>query len=133
MAQLPQLLAPMGISCIRVETGEDAASAIDEYAIHIAVVDLAIPLRRSASSQAGGPRILQLLRRLAEPPPTVVIRPPQITPRESTRSLTEALKEGAFAVLDRPVKMESMLQVMQRILKRHYAGLWPNDNQQLRN
>lgn len=133
MVQLPQLLAPMGISCIRVETGEDAANAIDEYAIHIAVVDLAIPLRESASSKPGGPRILQLLRRLAEPPPTVVIRPPQITSRESTRSLTEALKEGAFAVLDRPIKMESMLQVMQRILKRHYAGLWPNDNQHLRN
>ena len=133
MVQLPQLLAPMGISCIRVETGEDAANAIDEYAIHIAVVDLAIPLRRAASPQAGGPRILQLLRRLTEPPPTVVIRPPQATRRESARSLTEALKEGAFAVLDRPVKMESMLQVMQRILTRYYADLWPNDRQQLRN
>ena len=133
MVQLPQLLAPMGIYSIRVETGEDAASAIDEYAIHIAVVDLAIPLERSATSKPGGPRILQLLRRLAEPPPTVVIRPPQVTSRESSRSLTEALKEGAFAVLDRPVKMEAMLQVMQRILQRHYADLWPAVKQQMRN
>ena len=125
MAQLPQLLAPMGIHSIHVESGEEAARAIDEFAIHIAVVDLAIPLQRDLPSKPGGPRILQLLRRLAQPPPTVVIRPPPVTARQSARGLTEALREGAFAVLDRPIDLESMLEVMRRILRRHYADVWP--------
>jgi DNA-binding response OmpR family regulator len=125
IGQLPQLLAPMGIYSIRVDTGEEAAHAIDQFAIHIAVVDLAIPLQRAASSKAGGARILQLLRRLQQPPPTVVIRPPQVTQRQSARGLTDALREGAFAVLDRPIEIESMLEVMRRILRRHYADVWP--------
>ena len=125
IAQLPQLLTPMGIHSIHVESGEEAARAIDEFAIHIAIVDLAIPLQRDVPSKPGGPRILQLLRRLAQPPPTVVIRPPPVTARQSARGLTEALREGAFAVLDRPIDLESMLEVMRRILRRHYADVWP--------
>jgi hypothetical protein len=96
-------------------------------AIHIAVVDLSIPLRRGEGAAVpGGDRILQLLRRLDEPPPTVVVRPPQPAARESARGLGEALRGGAFAVLDRPVHLETMLEVMRRVLRRHYAGHWPD-------
>ncbi len=125
MEQLPRLLIPMGIHCIKAETGEEAARTIDQLPVHIAVVDLSIPLMRSETSGAAGSRILQMLRRLHKPPPTVVVRPPQATARESARSLSAALREGAFAVLDRPVKLESMLEVMRRILCRHYADHWP--------
>jgi DNA-binding NtrC family response regulator len=129
--QLPHLLRPMGIHSIRVESGEQAASVISCQAIHIAVVDLAIPLHHAPGSATNrddapaGPRILQLLRRLDQPPPTVVVRPPQPTSRESARTLSDALREGAFAVLDSPVRLETMLEVMRRILRRHYADLWP--------
>ena len=75
--------------------------------------------------EPGGPRILQMLRRLTQPPPTVVVRPPQPTSRESVRSLSAALREGAFAVIDRPIELETLLEVMRRILRRHYADLWP--------
>ena len=57
--------------------------------------------------------------------PTVVVRPPQPAARESARSLAAALREGAFAVLDRPVHLETMLQTMRRVLRRHYADHWP--------
>ena len=132
--QLPRLLAPMGIQSIRVESGEEAEQVIRTYRVHIAVVDLAIPLRKIASMEAssttastrGGARMLQLLRRLDEQPPTVVIRPPDPSLRESTRSLGQSLREGAFAVLDRPVAIEDMLEVMRRILRRHYADVWPS-------
>ncbi|MGA1633071.1 MAG: hypothetical protein ACO4BU_13285, partial [Phycisphaerales bacterium] len=70
--------------------------------VHIAVVDLTIPMEPAARDEAG-PRVLQLLRRLEQPPPTVVVRPPQPSLRESGRGLADALREGAFAVLDGPV------------------------------
>ncbi len=123
--QLPRLLAPMGIRSIRVTSGEGAARIITELAIHIAVVDLAMPLVSSDPSKPAGPRVLQLLRRLEQPPPTVVIRPPQPIARESARGLADALREGAFAVLDRPINLETILEVMRRILRRHYSDLWP--------
>lgn len=119
----------MGIQSLKATSGDEATELIRKYVVHIAVVDLAIPLHKGvadpgAASEAG-PRLLQLLRRLEAPPPTVVVRPPQPAVRESARSLTQALRDGAFAVLDQPVKLESLLEVMRRILRRHYAGLWP--------
>ncbi|MHC4414869.1 MAG: hypothetical protein ACYS0G_06250 [Planctomycetota bacterium] len=125
MDQLPRLLTPMGIRSIRVTSGEGAARAINEIAIHMALVDLAMPLVPDYPTRAAGPRVLQLLRRLSEPPPTIVIRPPQPTARDSARGLAEALREGAFAVLDRPVDLETILEVMRCILRRHYADVWP--------
>lgn len=134
--QLARLLEPHGINSIRVESGEEAAQIIQEMAIHIAIVDLSIPLRRSSDrsgstsaetrpSAPGGGRILQILRRLKQPPPTVIVRPPQPAARESARGLVEALREGAFAVVDRPVSLETMLEIMRRILRRHYEDHWP--------
>jgi CheY-like chemotaxis protein len=125
--QLVRLLEPMGINSITAESGEEAADVIRTRAVHIAVVDLAIPLhRRGPSAAPGGGRILQLLRRLDQPPPTVLVRPPQPASRESERQLSEALREGAFAVLDRPFRLETMLEVMRRVLRRYYADLWPD-------
>ena len=123
--QLPRLLAPMGIHSLRATSGEGAAKVITHHSIHIAVVDLTLPLVPTAPFKAGGPRILQLLRRLEQPPPTVVIRPRQPVARDSARELAAALREGAFAVLDRPIHLEMMLEVMRRILRKHYADVWP--------
>ena len=132
--QLPRLLSPMGIRSIRAESGEEAEQIIRNHQVHIAVVDLAIPLRKICDDTApiptcmtqGGSRMLQLLRHLDHQPPTVVIRPPEPSPGASARSLLHSLKEGAFAVLDRPVDLEHMLEVMRRILRRHYANVWPS-------
>ncbi len=122
---LPRLLSPLGIHTLRARSGEEAAQTISGGTIHIAVVDLTVPLRPADRSPAAGPRLLALLRRLEEPPPTVVIRPPPPGTRDHVRGLTDALREGAFAVLDRPIHLESLLEVMRRILRRHYADLWP--------
>lgn len=154
--QLPRLLEPMGIRCLAATCGDEAQRIIKSVSIHIAVVDLAIPLRaasalntNSAPSTAtpsdanrparpssptpampigaaeAGARLLQLLRRLESRPPIIVIRPPQPTMRESARTLAEALDAGAFAVLDRPVHLEAMLDALRRIVRRHYANHWP--------
>ncbi len=137
--QLPHLLAPLGIRSITVSSGEEATEVIRTIRVHIAVVDLSIPMHKPCvapdagqSNEAArlalasaGPRLLQLLRRLDAPPPTVVVRPPPAAARESARTLADALREGAFAVLDRPVPLEAMLEVMRRIVRRHYADAWP--------
>ncbi len=122
---LPPLLEPMGIGCVTAGSADEAAEVIGRQDIHIAIVDLAMPLSRDDQHTPGGPRILQLLRRLDQPPPTVVVRPPQATQRENVRGLTDALREGAFAVLDRPVHWETILQTLRRLVRRHYAGHWP--------
>lgn len=148
----------MGIRCLAASNGDEAQRIIRSVSIHIAVVDLAIPLRAAcagdprtprstaaptatdsksaprspastpavplAAAEAGA-RLLQLLRRLESRPPIIVIRPPQPTLRESARTLTEALDAGAFAVLDRPVQLEAMLDALRRIVRRHYANHWP--------
>jgi len=132
--QLPRLLQPMGVRAIRVETGRQATEVIGSQAVHIAVVDLGLPLDDAPSEGASGPhgvnqgglQLLQLLRRLADPPPTVVIRQPSTTSRAKLRIMHQVLRDGAFAVLDTPVELELLLEVMRRILKRHYADVWPN-------
>ncbi len=124
--QLPRLLEPFGIRSLKAETGEEALQMIDEQDIHIAIVDLAIPLKQGEGlRRAGGERVLQLLRRMTPQPPTIVIRPRQSTARENARSLARSLQEGAFTVVDRPAMLETLLDALHRAMKRHYAGRWP--------
>lgn len=124
--QLPRLLEPMGIRCIRAASGREATDLVRSLQVHIAVVDLSIPMEGdSVRSSEAGSRVLQLLRRLEQPPPTVVVRPPQPSLRESGRGLADALREGAFAVLDGPVRIESMLEVLRRVVRRHFSDHWP--------
>ncbi len=125
--QLPPLLQPMGIRCIRSRTAQEARSVILHNRVHIAVIDLATPADDSQVAQNDklGARVLHLLRAMSPVPPMVVVRPKQISPRESQRGLVEALREGAFSVLERPVPLESMLETLRRVVQRHYAGHWP--------
>lgn len=122
--QLVRLLEPMGIRAIEVRSGEQAADVLHHRPIHVAVVDWSVPLRAGATDPAGG-RVLQLLQRADPVPPTVVVRPRQASTRDADRGLSEALRCGAFAVVDRPLDLEVLLEVLRRILRRHYAGGWP--------
>jgi len=131
--QLPQLLHPLGIQAMQADSGEEAAQLIRSNPVHIAVVDLEIPVqlrrddagRRAPVNSEGGLRILKLLRRLDPAPPTIVVRPRQATEREHVRGLSHSLRDGAFAVLDRPLHVEALLEVLRRVLNRHYENLWP--------
>jgi len=124
--QLPHLLGPFGIRSLTANNGEEAVKMIEESDIHIAIVDLAIPLSKgSAHRKPGGERVLQLLRRLQPQPPTIVIRPRQASVRENARSLARSLHEGAFTVVDRPAVLETLLDALHRVLRRHYSDRWP--------
>ena len=124
------MLEPMGIQSHIAHNADTAQRVIDSNAIHIAVVDLALPLDSTLGSPAeeSGPRLLNLLSRLASPPPIVVIKRNR-TARDDMRELNAALRAGAFAVVDRPNAqrdLESLLEVLRRCLTRHYEGRWPN-------
>jgi CheY-like chemotaxis protein len=129
--QLPVLLDRFGIQCLRAQTGDEVSDVVRRAAVHIAVIDLSIPMhaRRGADNAPrtvqAGPRVLQLLRRLDRPPPTIIVRPRQVDPAESNRILAEALRDGAFTVLDDPVPVESMLQALERCVRRYYRDHWP--------
>jgi len=120
---VPQILGAHGVNVIQARSGVEASNVIRSVTVHIAIVDLALPLDGSSigSSEPAGVRVLQLLRRLDAPPPTVVVRPPQATRREASRGLVDALLDGAFSVVDRPCHPETMLRIMQRIMDRHFT------------
>ncbi|MDX2116389.1 MAG: hypothetical protein SFZ24_12335 [Planctomycetota bacterium] len=125
---LPRLLEPMGVQTHRVRSGREASTLLRTTNVHIAVVDLSLPLDSAAAGpgvEEGGPRLLELLNRLPTPPPTVVIKQSR-TRREDARTLASVLEAGAFAVLERPVHIETALEVMRRILCKHYLGRWPS-------
>ena len=126
--QLPTLLSPLGVHVLTAGSGREATTVIRDQPVHIAVVDLALPMDASTNpteSRDAGLRILELLARLEHPPPTVVIRR-RCTPREGSRGLASALAAGAFAVVDRPIQLETVLDIMRRVVRRHYADQWPD-------
>lgn len=125
---LPRLLEPLGVVSHRAGTGREANAVITSTPIHIAVVDLGLPIDDSSpQAEEGGPRLLELLARQASPPPTVVIKRSR-SHRDDIRDINAALRLGAFAVVDRPRKIDDlnlMLEVLRRCLARHYHGMWP--------
>lgn len=124
---LPSLLEPMGISSLTAGSGRQASRVIAERRIHIAVVDLALPLEEAPEAEEGGARLLQVLGRLPSPPPTVVVRSWR-GHRDDSRELRAILRAGAFAVVDRPRaprELEILLDALRRCLGRHYQGRWP--------
>ena len=127
--RLPRLLEPMGVRAVRAGCGREATDLIRRVPVHIAVVDLSLPMEedRCAVDEESecGARLLDLLARLEQPPPTVVVKRRR-TRREDARQLSSALDAGAFAVLDPPVELETILEVMRRVLRRHYADRWPD-------
>jgi CheY-like chemotaxis protein len=134
--RLPRLLEPMGVVALRAGTGREASEVLRHNPIHIAVVDLGLPLDEPCSKtpaldspdmEEGGSRLLDLLGRLAEPPPTVVVKRGR-THRDDSREIAAALRAGAFAVVDRPhglPDLEVMLEVLRRCMDRFYKSRWP--------
>ena len=128
--RLPRLLEPFGIRAWRANSGVEAQRVLGEVRVHLAVIDMALPLERgddasAIESQPAGARLLELMNRQSVRPPTLVVKR-RLGRRECSRDTTSALRCGAFAVIERPVHMEAMLDAMRRVLCRHYADRWPD-------
>jgi CheY-like chemotaxis protein len=126
--QLPRLLEPQGVRAIRVHSVDQALRVLEQEQIHAVLVDMALPLEAGSSTVGapGGLKLLRVLRRLTPSPPAVVVRGRLFDTRLDDRLLSEALKLDAFSVLDEPVQLEQLLQVMRRLLERFYGGFWPS-------
>jgi DNA-binding NtrC family response regulator len=55
----------------------------------------------------------------------VILRPPAFSQRQAEHMLNEALRLGAFSVLEKPVDLEQLLAVFRRLIDRRYRGAWP--------
>lgn len=126
--RLPRILEPIGVRSHIAASARSAQRVIQATPIHIAVVDLALPLDDTPTPEdEAGVQLLELLSRMPVPPPTVVIKRRR-SARDDRREIHAALRMGAFAVVDRPnaqTELESLLEVLRRCLARHYAGRWP--------
>jgi len=138
-SQLPQLLVSQGVNSLVVDSGEKAIALAERMEIHAAVIDLAtprghdnaLPPRPGASSAfagagPGGLWLLELFRRLPNRPPVVLLRKPAYSYVQAQRLLREALRLGAFSVMNKPVEIEQLLAVFQRLVDRRYSGTWPD-------
>jgi len=133
--QLPRLLQPQGVAAYVATSASEAIEMVEQLEIHAAVIDLGTPLgeRRVATGTAkadgeAGMWLLELMRRMPSRPPVVVINSPVISQNQVNRLLSEALRLGAFSVLQKPVTMEQLLTVFQRLMEREYRGAWPGVN-----
>ena len=129
--QLPRLLGPQGVEAVVAKTGRQAIDITNSTEIHAAVIDLATP--QDASNKAytssgipGGIWLLEVLSRLPNNPPIVIVNSRTYTERQIHRFLHDALRLGAFSVINQPVQLEQLLGVIQRVLDRQYDGIWPS-------
>ena len=137
--QLPAILRPMGIDAFIASTGQQALELIQNDPIHAAIIDLATPkTARPASPSAagnsgdstsgasgGGIWLMQVLQRLPNRPPVVVVNSRSYSQRQVQRLLNQALTLGAFSVVNRPVKLDALLSTFQRLVERAYNNTWP--------
>ncbi|WP_432797678.1 hypothetical protein [Poriferisphaera sp. WC338] len=132
--QLPRLLGPQGIEAIVARTGREAIDITHNTDIHAALIDLSTPQDTSnrattATGIPGGLWLLEVLSRLPASPPIVIVNSRTFTERQIQRSLNDALRMGAFSVINQqvnqPVQLELLLEVIQRLMDRQYDGNWP--------
>ena len=120
------MLSPFGVRAIRAGSCQEAQTCIQTVPVHLAVVDLDIPLAQPGP-EPGGVRLLEILARLSAPPPTIVVKRSH-SHRDDRREIAAALRAGAFAVVERPRSQrdtELVLEVFRRLLGRYYRGQWP--------
>jgi len=140
--QLPRLLQPQGVRAYVARTGREAVAMVNDLEIHAALIDLATPQddptnpAGSGSVSGGGSSpvgeaqglwVLEVLRRLPARPPIVMVNSRAIARIQAQRFLNDALRLGAFSVVNRPSDIEDMLAVIRRLIDRQYEGTWPSN------
>ncbi len=127
--QLPALLRPMGVDALIASTGQQALDLIQNDPIHAAIIDLATPKAPATGSTptaaGGGIWLMQVLQRLPNRPPVVVVNSNSYSQRQVQRLLNQALELGAFSVINRPVRLDALLSTFQRLVERAYNNTWP--------
>ena len=125
--QLPQIVRPLGVEASIASNSKEALCILETTAIHAAVIDLNTPaLNNDANSGVGGGLwLLQVLQRLPNKPPVVVVNSHSYSQKQSGRMLNQALDLGAFSVVNWPVQIDTLLSTFQRLIERAYNNHWP--------
>lgn len=129
---LGRLLEPHGFSPLVAESGNEALELAEQHPLHAALVDLATPrdagVRHTGgtnSVESGGLWLLEVLHRRKDAPPIVVVNNQPLDTTAFQRYVTQALQLGAFSVVNFPIKIEALLNVIRRLIDRRYHGQWP--------
>jgi DNA-binding response OmpR family regulator len=136
--QLPRLLEPQGVRAYVARSGREAVAMVNDLQIHAALIDLATPqddspeagsspVGLSGGGEAQGLWVLEVLKRLPTRPPIVMVNSRAIARVQAQRFLNDALRLGAFSVVNRPSDIEDMLAVIRRLIDRQYEGSWPSN------
>jgi CheY-like chemotaxis protein len=131
--QFPRLLEPQGVVSYTARTGREAIEITARVEIHAAVLDVATPLEEdepgveapASGLEEAGLWLTELFRRLPGRPPIIIVHSATYSHRVLERMMREALRLGAFSVLSKPVELENLLAVFQRLMDREYRGAWP--------
>jgi CheY-like chemotaxis protein len=111
-----RLLEPQGVHTLSVRSGREALELIQHTHIHVAVLDQSMP-------QLGGLQVIRLMRDLKSAPPSILL-----ANHLTDHLLHEALGMRVFSVLSKPVDLNTLLDALARVMKRHYASRWPSDS-----
>ncbi len=127
--QLPRLVEPLGIHAQLAGSAREALVLAERQTFHAVVTDLATPVEANDSATVhagsdGGLWLLQVLQRRPDRPPVIVVNS-RATRQQAVRLLNEALRLGAFSVVNRPANLHPLLTAIQRLLDRHHHGQWP--------
>jgi CheY-like chemotaxis protein len=111
-----QLLVPQGVQTLSARSGREALDLIEHEQIHVAVLDQQMP-------GLGGLQVIRRMREVQKTPPQAIL----LTNHLTNHLLHEALGAHVFSVLSKPVDFNLLLDVLARVLKRHYADQWPKN------
>jgi two-component system NtrC family response regulator len=113
------LLEPQGVRTLSARSGREALEILSGQEVHVAVLDYRMP-------QLGGLQILKLLHDRRGPSASRPVPPAILVADDlTTHLLNEALGARVFSVLSKPVDLNLLLGTLARVMKRHYAGCWP--------
>ncbi len=129
-SQLPRLLEPQGVVAYVARSGREAIDLAEKWELHAAVIDLGTPFQSDTPANPPTATVSELwltdlFRRLPNRPPVVLVHGADYSHRKLDRVMHQALRLEVFSVLAKPVELETMLTVFQRLLHRVYDNKWP--------
>ena len=110
-----RLLEPQGVQTLAVRSGREALDVMRTTQVHVAVLDQQMP-------QLGGLQVIRLMREMPAAPPAILL-----ANHLTDHLLHEALGMRVFSVLSKPVDLNTLLDALARVLRRHHSSRWPSD------
>ncbi|MEM6562000.1 MAG: response regulator [Planctomycetota bacterium] len=115
--QVDTLLEPQGVRTVSAFSGRDVMDALErsDDRVHVAVLDENL-------EGMGGLQIARVLCDKPGSPPIVLLADATAIGRNV---LQQALALRVFSVLNKPVELNTLLDTLARLVRRHYGNQWP--------